>query len=99
MLNELEIIAAGVNSRLANEELAFYSFGKSFCRTVENSYDVVSFVRSRGTVKHYNNIVALYRRWHGRIKQIELERKKDEIDEQLRKTVDQKFESIGTDLK
>lgn len=99
VLNELEIIAAGINSRLANEELAFSSFGKSFCSTVESSYDIISFVRSKGTVKYCNNIVDLYRRWHARIKQMELERKKDQIDEQLRKTVDQKFESIGTDLK
>lgn len=55
MLNELEIIAAGVNSKLANEELAFYSFGKSFCGTVENNYDLVSFLRGGGTIKHYNN--------------------------------------------
>lgn len=99
VLNELEIIAAGINSKLANEELTFLSFGKSFCSTVESSYDIISFVRSKGTVKYCNNIVDLYRRWHARIKQIELERKKDQIDDQLRKTVDEKFESIGTNLK
>ena len=99
VLNELEVIAAGINSRLANEELAFSAFGKSFCKTVERSYDVICIIRSAAIIKYYNNIVDLYRRWGARIKRLELERKKAQVDDQLRKTIDQKIESIGTNLK
>lgn len=99
MLNQLEIIAAGVNSGLANDKLSFFAFGKSFCNTVEENYDVICSLHSGGTVKYYSNIVDLYQRWHTRIKRAQLERRKAEVDEQLRKTIDQKVQAIGTDLK
>jgi len=99
MLNELEFVAAGVNSELANEEMAFYSFGKSFRDMVRSNYDIICILRYGDTVKGYENIVDLYNRWDKRIKRIELESKKADIDEALKKAIDQRISSIGTDLK
>ena len=98
-LNELEVISAGVNSGLANEEVAFYAFGKSFHNSVRSNYDIIYVLRYGETVKHYNNIVDLYNRWDKRIKRIELESKKADIDEALKKTIDERISAIGTDLK
>jgi hypothetical protein len=99
MLNDLEFIAAGMNSGLANDEMAFYAFGKSFCATVRYNYDIICVLQYGETIKSYNNIVDLYNRWDKRIKRIELESKKADIDEALKKTIDQRISAIGTNLK
>lgn len=98
-LNELELIAAGVNSGLANEDMAFYTFGTSFCRTVRRNYDIICVLRYGETTKEYGPIVDLFNRWDKRIKRIELESKKADIDEALKKTIDQRIHAIGTNLK
>lgn len=98
-LNELELIAAGVNSGLANEDMAFYTFGRSFCNMVRYNYDIICVLRYGETIKEYSPIVDLFNRWDKRIKRIELESKKADIDEALKKTIDQRIRAIGTNLK
>jgi hypothetical protein len=99
LLNDLEFLAAAVNSGLANEEMVFYAFGQSFCSTVRHNYDIICVLRYTEMVKSYSNIVDLYNRWDKRLKRIWLESKKVDIDEALKKTIDQRIRAIGTDLK
>ena len=99
LLNELEVIAAGVNSRLVNEDLTFSVFGKTFCEVVESNYDVITLLGYEGVFQGVTHIADLYKRWHVRIERLKLERKRNEISEELDKIIDEKRNAIGTDLK
>lgn len=100
LLNELEVIAAGVNSsRPVTENLVFSVFGKTFCEVVEENYDVITLLGYEEVFQGITHIADLYKRWHARIHRLKVERKRNKISAKLDKIIDEKRKAIGTDLK
>ena len=85
-LNKLESIAAMFCCGVADELLGFDIIGRTYCSTVENRYDLLSFARRQGRFapsKYYENIVKLYHVWRPRLAESELEQAKREMDATL----------------
>lgn len=72
VLNSLEAFATYFTSKMANEKIAFYATGETFCRTVEKLFP---FIAINITLDHqyYINIRDLYQIWSKRIKKEKLQ--------------------------
>jgi hypothetical protein len=73
VLNELEAISAYFTTGVADERTGFQIIGRSYCRTVEAYYDVISLCRSELAHPYWHNIVQLYSTWRPRLSKAELE--------------------------
>jgi hypothetical protein len=79
VLNQLEIFAAVMNCRIADEEMAFTPLSDAYCQTVQSFYLVLCQQRGENP-KLYSNIVGLYRMWQSRIDKNNIE---DEINQKF----------------
>jgi len=82
-VNELELLAAAINSGLADKDLAFQPMGRAFCKMVEQVYDIICLSRSRNKTNMYANISTLYTSWKELINQNDLICEKNEIEKSL----------------
>lgn len=94
-MNLLEIIAATFVSGVADEEMGFKIFGPSFCAALEFNYDLIAMWRKTPTDNDWSHIIELYRIWSPRIKRTVLDKKRQEIELQMRSLPDGKITSIG----
>lgn len=84
-LNELEALSAAFISGVADEEAGFKIFGRSFCSTVENNYDIIALSRTadESALEYWYNIVRLYRLWSPRLEEGELRRTKNSLEAKI----------------
>jgi hypothetical protein len=80
--NELELLAAAINSGLADEDLLIKPMGRTFCRMIEKLYDHICYHRFLSE-DMYVNIVTLYTSWKEQTIQSELINQKSEIEKNL----------------
>jgi hypothetical protein len=97
LLNGLEYVGACCNSGLPDEKLVFNSIGRSFCRTVEQFYDLIVVMRQNEGIRYYENAGVCYRRWKKWINAEILSDKKTKIDEELQRAVADRMKIIGVD--
>lgn len=71
-LNEYEMIAAFFISGLADEEVGYRMFGRTFCDTVEHAYAAISHMRGNDGA-FWKNTVDLYLVWAPRLKREKLD--------------------------
>jgi hypothetical protein len=72
-LNELNSCAAYFVTEVADEKVGFSIIGRSFCRTVEDYYDLISVVRNQPAEHYWHPITKLYRIWRPRLEKSELQ--------------------------
>ena len=84
-MNELEAISASFTTGVADEATGFKIFGRSFCKSVELNYDLISLSRDRGQSAqgYWANIVKLYKMWAPRLEEVELRQAKEHLDSRI----------------
>jgi hypothetical protein len=84
-INELEALSAAFIAGVADEETGFRIFGRSFCRAVENNYDIIALSRTDDETaqEYWFNIVKLYRLWSPRLEEAELRLAKDSLEARI----------------
>lgn len=82
-LNRLESISARLTTGVADEEVAFKIFGRTFCGTVEDYYDLIAFSRGTKANEYWENIVELYKIWRPRLTKAELNVAREQLDAKL----------------
>lgn len=82
-LNELELCAAYFVTEVADEKVGFSTIGRTFCRTVENHYDIIAVGRKNLPNDHWSSIIKLYRLWRPRLHKSELEAKATLLKKQI----------------
>jgi hypothetical protein len=82
-LNRLESIAARFTSGVADESVGFKIFGRTFCATVEDQYDLIALSRREAPFGYWSNIVELYKTWSPRLTRAELAVARDALDAKL----------------
>lgn len=71
-LNELEVISSMFVTGVADEALGFTLFGRTFCKSVEAHYDIISTCHTHKTCPYFGMIVQLYGLWAPRLEKMEL---------------------------
>lgn len=94
-LNELETVAAGVNSGLADDDLAYEVIGRSFCNGVASFWDILEYIRSVDS-KRYTATVKTFNRWASRMNRESLLQQQSQINAAVAKFPDDKIKPIGT---
>ncbi len=82
-LNRLESIAARFTTGVADEKVGFAIFGRTFCASVEDMYDLIAISRKEEAVGYWSNIVQLYKVWHPRLTEAELKVARNSLDSRL----------------
>ena len=83
-MNELEAIAAAFVAGVADEETGFKIIGLTFCNSVRQNYDIISFSRDEDVPGGYwHNVVTLYRVWSPRLKQLGLLQQKERLERRI----------------
>jgi len=82
-LNELEAIAAAFRTGVADEKTGFQIIGRSFCNTVEYSYDTISFFRKYDVHGYWSGIVEVYSMWRPRLTMAEMEFEKNHLQKKI----------------
>jgi hypothetical protein len=99
--NELEAISSAFTSGVADEEIGFKIFGRSFCHTVRDDYDLIAISRQSPVraQDYWSNIVELYTIWAPRLQQAELVGIRDMLNVQIAKTSGEsaRIRPIGTE--
>jgi hypothetical protein len=96
VLNELMVISAAFVTGVADEEVGFAIFGRSFCANVSFEYDLLSFIRKNEAVHgHYETIVQLYQLWAPRLSKSELEQEKQAIETKIAGMKSNSIKPIG----
>lgn len=95
-MNQLEAIAACFTTGVADEATGFKVIGRTYCSTVENSYDVISSCRDGDAHDYWSNIVELYALWRPRLKKSELDLAKRDIEKAMMALSDKTISAIGT---
>ena len=88
LINSLEAFSTYFTKGIADEEIAFSSIGRAYCRQVENNYPLIAFLRGNDQPhKYYNNLIELYRIWKSRLEkfqiEVELEKRQENIKEEI----------------
>lgn len=94
LLNELEIFAAVMNCRIADEDMAFTPLSDSYCEIVGYFYSMICQERSNNP-KLYSNIVNLHRLWKRRIIKNRIKSEIDQKHKQLSQIPDTKTTPFG----
>ncbi|SRR6266700_1807434 len=95
-LNELQAIASSFVSGVADEEVGFGIFGRSFVRAVETHYDLLCLANDGKPNGYFSSIIALYKSWRPRLTTEELRAAKEGIEAALeRNTSGVEFPPIG----
>ncbi|MFJ7646907.1 hypothetical protein ACIQ1H_05130 [Lysinibacillus sp. NPDC097279] len=95
LTNQLEFFSAAMNTGLADEQMAFNPLASTFCKFVEDNYDLYCYMRNGNEETLFNNTIDLYLMWKSRLNTIELVRKKVEIEEQLSKVTVKSIPILG----
>jgi hypothetical protein len=84
-MNELEAISAAFTSGVADEATGFNIVGRTFCKSVEHSYDLIALSRHKANDAHgyWSNIVQLYKMWSPRLEEAELRQAKEHLDSRI----------------
>lgn len=87
-INLLEGFATYFTKGIADEEIAFSSVGKIYCRYVETYYPHITMLRGQNNPnKYYNNLIELYKLWKERLDKFQIEidllKKQDKIKEDI----------------
>lgn len=83
MMNQLESISAFFMSGVADECAGFRVIGRTFCGSVESSYDLISISRQEKACPYWANTVDLYQLWRPRLTKAEMEIAKENIEHEL----------------
>jgi len=83
MMNQLESISAFFMSGIADECTGFRVIGRTFCGSVESSYDLISISRQEKACPYWANTVDLYQLWRPRLTKAEMEIAKENIEHEL----------------
>ena len=94
-LNELQTIAAAFAYGVADEKLGFQAIGRTFCDTVESTYDILSMARQERACPYYEGIILLYQLLHPRLSKSELSARRNELDQELSKLGDNSTPNLG----
>jgi hypothetical protein len=81
--NEIEAIAAFFTTGVADEKLGFGVIGRTYCRTVELNYDLISLFRDEKPVSYWKNTVELYLIWRPRLSKAEMSSLKDSLQSKI----------------
>ena len=95
-LNSLESIASSFITGVADESVGFRVIGRTFCSSVEHSYDLISISRQEKPIEYWTNIVELYLLWRPRLTKAELEIEMQEIGSKISKLEQKKAPPIGS---
>jgi hypothetical protein len=84
-MNELEAISAAFTSGIADDATGFKIIGRTFCASVEFSYDLIAYSRHRtiDVQGYWSNIVQLYQTWSPRLKESELRQAKEDLERRI----------------
>ena len=63
IINELELIATVVNSKIADRQVMFRGIGKIYCEAVEVTYDVIDYLRRTEHSNLFMETQTLYEDW------------------------------------
>jgi hypothetical protein len=95
-MNELLAVASAFTSGVADESLGFEIIGRTFCRSVESSYDILCLARFDNEVyPYFFTISELYRIWSPRLQLAENEENRRKIAQTFPQNAHVK--GIGTD--
>jgi hypothetical protein len=102
-MNSLETFATFFVQKVADENVAFQSVGKSYCETVKRLSIELSTVRHDDD-GYYRNTIVLYRLWNKRLEEHDLKKQKDlmekqlmEMENEIKIRQDQGIKPIGTE--
>jgi hypothetical protein len=84
-----------INS-VADEKIAFFSIGYSFCFWVEDHYFDIAWSLHKGEKYYFQNLISLYNLWSARIKKQDLSHKKEMIMKEINSISDTAIDPIGT---
>nr|WP_315154063.1 hypothetical protein [uncultured Flavobacterium sp.] len=97
IINKLEWFSIYFTKGIADENIAFTSIGKEFCKTVELEYPIITILRgSKNPNKSYDNLVELYNCWNTRIKTSLMNFEKEEISKELQEKI-KKLEKLNSE--
>ena len=96
-VNELQSISAAFVSGVADEQLGFEIIGRTFCRTVESNYDILTYMRSDNIYPYFDAIVKLYFIWSPRLERAELSEKHRRLVDRIDNLGDHRVSPIGTE--
>ncbi len=97
--NALEVFSVMFTKRIAAEEVAFSSVGRSFCFNVKRQAPLnipLAGPNDFPGTGYYYNLLSLYLVWKKRLDRMELLQKEEEISKQLAQTHTVKIDPIGT---
>jgi hypothetical protein len=94
-LNELEAIAASFRTGVADEKTGFQIIGRSFCSTVERSYDVIASCRDDDVHGYWSGIVEVYSIWRPRLSKAEMEFERNRLQKKIDTLSDLRVRPIG----
>jgi hypothetical protein len=95
ILNSIEAFSVFFTSRVAEEEVAFSSIGRTYCTTLEDLLPI-AIAGSRGGEKGYSNLIKLYIAWNHRIEQGNALRDKIKAEQKLNQSITVNLKSLGT---
>jgi hypothetical protein len=97
--NCMETFAAPFVSKVADNDVAFQSIGKSFCNSVEFYGLFYSAVRrgDGGEYHYYSNTIKLYNIWKSKFELRDLELSRGQIDEEIRSIQINDVRPLGTE--
>jgi len=85
VLNAMEAFSSYFVSNLADENVAYFTVGTTFIKSIENLIPLFCFYKLQND-GYFKNIINLYILWKKRNKLIELEKNKKIIDNELKNT-------------
>ena len=94
-MNQLESISAFFMSGIADECTGFRVIGRTFCGSVESSYDLISISRQEKACPYWANTVDLYQLWRPRLTKAEMEIAKEDIEYELSSITTRTISPIG----
>jgi hypothetical protein len=96
LCNKLEAIATYFVTGIADEEIAFISIGRTYCKHVEEFSFTISKLSSESG--YYKNVRRLYEIWHTRLNQQKLEEESKRISEELKAIKPEYIKPIGNNV-
>lgn len=93
--NPMEAFATYFVSKVADENIAFKTVGKTYVNTVEEYIPLLLHLSENG---HYHNILQLYILWKNRFESIELQNQIQKNQKNLEKCMVKTIRPVGTDF-
>ncbi len=94
LINALSTFSLYFTSGVAEEKVAFYDLGRSYCLTIEKICPLIVILSQKS--HEYQNIYDLYIIWKNRLEIMELQEKQDDIESKIKSIPNRSISTIGT---